>query len=93
MNINDLIEWHKHNASECRKEGQEGERAFHELAVELLQQITLEEEETAWHCQVLTKSLEGWTAEEIENLTSSLDVAVQTTCDQVTAEIDKDFSY
>lgn len=40
MNLNDLIEWHKHNASECRKEGQEGERAFHELAVATLEKIS-----------------------------------------------------
>lgn len=93
MNLQELLEWHDHNAAECRHEGEEAERTFHLQAVELLKQITLEEEETAWHCQVLTKSLEGWTAEEVENLTSSLDVAVQTTCDQVTAEIDKDFSY
>jgi len=93
VTLQELLEWHEHNAGECRHEGEERERAFHESAVELLKKISQEEEETAWHCQVLTKSLEGWTAEEIENLTSSLDVAVQTTCDQISGEVEKDFSF
>lgn len=36
MNLNDLIEWHQHQANECRREGQEAEKAFHLEAVEAL---------------------------------------------------------
>lgn len=90
MNLQELIEWHDHQGKECRREGEEAERNFHELATELLKQISSEE---AWHAQILEKQLEGWSAEERENLFDSLDVAVQTTCDQVSAEVDKDFTW
>lgn len=90
MNLQELIEWHEHQSAECRHEGEEEQKSFHELAAELLKQISSEE---AWHAQILEKQLEGWTTEERENLFDSLDVAVQTTCDQVSAEVDKDFTW
>lgn len=40
MNLRQLIEWHQHNAAECRREGEENERAFHELAVALLENMS-----------------------------------------------------
>ena len=39
MTLQELLEWHEHNAGECRHEGEEGERAFHLQAVELLKHL------------------------------------------------------
>ena len=90
MNLQEIIEWHDHQGKECRKEGEEREREFHELATDLLKKISAAE---AWHAQILEEQVEGWTAEERENLFNSLDVAIQTTCDQVCAEVDKDLTW
>lgn len=39
MNLQELIEWHDHQAKECRREGEEKERDFHELAAKLINQV------------------------------------------------------
>lgn len=39
MNLQELIEWHDHQAKECRREGEEEERDFHKFAAELLKKI------------------------------------------------------
>lgn len=42
MNLQELIEWHDHQAKECRREGEEVEREFHELAAKLIDQVRAE---------------------------------------------------
>jgi hypothetical protein len=39
MNLQELIEWHKENAKESRREGEEEQRSFHELAAELIERV------------------------------------------------------
>ena len=90
MNIKELLEWHEHQAKECRKEGQENEREFHELASELLKDVFYEQNYIFWSYKLFDLAVDNWTDEEKETLHNALEMAVDTTCRQIQEEVQKD---